>query len=164
MITRSRCTSFCSGSEFARAGCVQHARSAFPAGMCSLFLFRCRRIAGSATALALVCILWRTPALAHDTWLEPDAFFAAPGQEIAVPLRLGDHLRADEQKPLRRDAVARFQVITAGLRKRPVDLLATSQDGQFPIGRFKTEAGGSLLVMDRAPRRMTKSCVLTPSV
>jgi uncharacterized GH25 family protein len=152
MITRSRSESFCSVFEPARLAlaCLRIRSSAMgsflPRHFRKLFVF----------ALTWVCAAVGAPrAFSHDTWLEPDAFFAQPGQEIAVSLRLGDHLRVEEQKPLRHDAITRFQVSFASPRKRPLDLLSTGQEGQIPVGHFKSELGGSLLVMDRAPRRIS---------
>lgn len=112
-------------------------------------------------AIALVstilssAFLLQNVAQSHEAWLEPEPLFPAPGQEVVVPLKVGERLRAEEQKSFQREAIARFQVFTAGARKRPLDLLATGREGQNPISRFKAEAGGGLVVLDRPPRRLT---------
>lgn len=51
--------------------------------------------------LALLALLLAAPALsAHDLWIEPGAFAPAPGQRVAVRLRLGQGFRGD---PVPRD-------------------------------------------------------------
>lgn len=51
--------------------------------------------------LALLALLLWAPALsAHDLWIEPGAFAPAPGQRVAVRLRLGQGFRGD---PVPRD-------------------------------------------------------------
>ena len=43
----------------------------------------------------LVLIACAPLALAHDFWIEPSAFTPAPGQRVAVRLRVGEHFRGD---------------------------------------------------------------------
>jgi len=45
--------------------------------------------------LALLIVLLSIPARAHDFWIEPSTFTPAPGQRVAVRLRVGQELRGD---------------------------------------------------------------------
>ncbi|MBV9657855.1 MAG: DUF4198 domain-containing protein [Verrucomicrobia bacterium] len=116
----------------------------------------CRlRPLAAATTLLVTLLAARMPARAHDVWLEPETFFAVPGQEIGVPLRMGERLRVEDQKPFHRDAVTRFQLVFSSPRKRPLDLLTLTQEGQQPFGRIRLDGGNALLVLDRSQRRLT---------
>jgi uncharacterized GH25 family protein len=46
--------------------------------------------------LALLLLVFSAPAVrGHDFWIEPSAFTPAPGQRVAVRLRVGEHFRGD---------------------------------------------------------------------
>jgi len=54
-----------------------------------------------AVRLAFFALLLSAPALsAHDLWIEPGTFMPAPGQRVAVRLRVGQGFRGD---PVPRD-------------------------------------------------------------
>lgn len=82
----------------------------------------------------LLCLL-SVPALrAHDFWIEPSTFTPAPGQKVAVRLRVGQDLRGD---PVPRDPslIERF--------------LAGGQGGDAPVvGRALTEPAGFVTFAD----------------
>ena len=64
--------------------------------------------------ITLVLLLLTTPGLrAHDFWIEPSSFTPAPGQRIAVRLRVGQGFRGD---PVPRDPkqLERFVAIGSG--------------------------------------------------
>jgi hypothetical protein len=74
--------------------------------------------------------------LAHDFWIEPGTFSPAPGQIVAVRLRVGQDLLGD---PVPRDPalVDRFIVEDAS-GARPL----VGRDGADPAGLFRAETGG----------------------
>ena len=91
-----------------------------------------------------------TRARAHDYWLEPENVPAGKGEEIALHLRMGERLKTEEERPLQKERIARFELFSDRAKKR--DLLATGQEGQLPVAKLRTEAGASLAVMDRTQR------------
>lgn len=90
---------------------------------------------------------------AHDLWLEPNAPLAARGDELSLHLREGDAFKGDEERPLQKDHVERFDLFSDRARRR--DLLATGKDEQTPVARARLEGGAGLAVMDRGPRPIT---------
>src|ERR1041385_76372 len=54
-----------------------------------------RRSRVSRAACALTLLLWAGPAQAHDFWIEPSTFHPAPGQTVAIGLRLGQDFIGD---------------------------------------------------------------------
>src|SRR6185436_17478906 len=48
-----------------------------------------------AGVLALVSFLVTAPLRAHDFWIEPSTFRPAPGQNVSVALRVGEHFLGD---------------------------------------------------------------------
>ena len=100
---------------------------------------RTRRLAGGASA--------------HDYWLEPTAPSPAKSEELALHLQMGDRLKTEEERPLQKDRVARFDLY--GDRTARRDLLAAGQENQLPAARIRLEGGSVLVVMDRKPRPIT---------
>jgi uncharacterized GH25 family protein len=49
----------------------------------------------SRSALTLLGLLLAGPAMAHDFWIEPSSFRPAPGERVAVRLRVGENLHGD---------------------------------------------------------------------
>ncbi|MEA2561892.1 MAG: hypothetical protein QOH06_3396 [Acidobacteriota bacterium] len=49
----------------------------------------------SRSALTLLGLMLAGPALAHDFWIEPSSFRPAPGERVAVRLRVGENLKGD---------------------------------------------------------------------
>ncbi len=102
----------------------------------------------------LVC-LWlagMATAGAHDYWLEPEAAPQGKGEEIALHLRMGEQFKTEEERPLQKDRITRFDLFSDRAKKR--DLLA-GQEGQMPVAKLRLETGASLAVMDRTPRPIT---------
>lgn len=91
-----------------------------------------------------------TTATAHDYWLEPETVPSGKGEETALHLRMGERLKTEEERPLQKDRVARFELFSDRTKKR--DLLATGQEGQLPVAKLRIETGASLAVMDRTLR------------
>jgi uncharacterized GH25 family protein len=74
------------------------------------------------------CALWAAAAQAHNFWIEPSTFTPAPGQRIAVRLKVGQELQGD---PVPRDP---------SLIKR---FLAVGPAGEVPVpGVANTEPAG----------------------
>jgi Domain of unknown function (DUF4198) len=80
------------------------------------------------------------PLFAHDFWIEPSAFVAAPGAEINVRLREGEGFAGDAL-PRIPAFIREFFVLQGGVR-RPV----TGQAGAEPAGRFIAGAEGAMTI------------------
>ncbi len=72
---------------------------------------------------------------------------AARGDELILHLREGDAFKSDEERPLQKDHVDRFDLFSDRARRR--DLLAAGKDDQTPAARARLESGAALAVMDR---------------
>ena len=107
------------------------------------------RWVGGLTA-AFVCFVGAWTAEAHDFWLEPEIVPAVRGEDLALHLRMGDQFKTEEERPLQKDRVARFDLFSDRAKRR--DLLAAGQEGQVPAAKIRPETGASLAVMDRTPR------------
>lgn len=81
-------------------------------------------------ALALLVLLLAGPALsAHDLWIEPAAFSPAPGQRVAVRLRLGQGFRGD---PIPRDPKLLERFVALGARgEAPIPGVANTEPAGF---------------------------------
>ena len=101
---------------------------------------------------ALVCAGALT-AGAHDLWLEPETIPGAKGDDLVLHLRMGDQFKTEEERPLQKDRVARFDLFSDRTKRR--DLQAMGQDAQTPAAKLRPEAGALLAVMDRTPRPIT---------
>ena len=79
---------------------------------------------------------------------------AGKGEEWVLHLRMGEQLKTEEERPLQKDRIARFDLFSDQARKR--DLLAAGQEGQMPGGKkLRPGTGVALAVMDRMPRPIT---------
>ncbi|HVR96697.1 MAG TPA: DUF4198 domain-containing protein [Thermoanaerobaculia bacterium] len=87
-------------------------------------------------AAALLLTTLAAPLRAHDFWIEPSSFHPAPGDRVAVRLRVGEHFKGD---PVPRDArrIERFAQVGAGV-ERPVP----GVDGMEPAGYASFQAPG----------------------
>src|SRR6266545_1886649 len=66
------------------------------------------------TAWVLLALLTAAPALsAHDLWIEPSSFRPAPGQRVAVRLRVGQGFRGDPM-PRMAEFLERFAAVGPG--------------------------------------------------
>ena len=99
------------------------------------------------------CFLGAIGASAHDVWLEPGAPLAARGDELLLHLHLGNAFVSDEERPLQKDHVARFDFFSDRVGRR--DLLVAGQDEQMPVGHVRLESGAGLAVMDRTAHPIT---------
>jgi len=59
----------------------------------------------------LLWLLWAPALLAHNFWIEPSTFTPAPGQRLAVRLRVGQELKGD---PVPRDPALMKRFLAAG--------------------------------------------------
>ncbi len=93
---------------------------------------------------------------AHDLWLEPETAVptaAGKGEETVLHLRMGEQFKTEEERPLQKDHVTRFDLFSDRAKRR--DLLSAGQEGQEPAAKLRPDAGESLAVMDRTPRPIT---------
>ena len=104
---------------------------------------------------ACLAVQWMAPgASAHDLWLEPSGLRPTKSsEELVLRLQMGDRLKAEEERPLQKDRIARFDLY--GDQTARHDLLAAGQENQSPAARFRLEQGSALVVMDRKPRPIT---------
>lgn len=61
------------------------------------------------TAFAIILLL-AGPAMAHDFWIEPSSFRPAPGERVAVRLRVGERMQGDPV-PRNPDRIERFAAV-----------------------------------------------------
>lgn len=101
-------------------------------------------------AAVFACLAGALTAGAHDFWLEPETTPAAKGDELVLRLRMGEQFKTEEERPLQKDRIARFDLFSDRRQRR--DLLAAGQEGQTPAAKFRPETGVLLAVMDRTPR------------
>ncbi len=101
-------------------------------------------------AMVIICLAGAATAGAHDFWLEPETVPVGKGEELVLHLQMGTQLKTEEERPLQKDRVARFEIYSDRAKKR--DLLAAGQEGQVPAAKLRPEAGASLAVMDRDSR------------
>lgn len=101
--------------------------------------------------LGLTLLFASQPSLqAHDYWLEPETFFPAVGQRIALRLHLGDGFTSEDERPLQRQRTTVYQLLGGG---RTVNLLDQGEEGKTPSAWLTAPAAGTYLVrMDRAPQ------------
>jgi uncharacterized GH25 family protein len=64
-----------------------------------------------AGLLWAICLLWAGGLQAHNFWIEPSTFTPAPGQRVAVRLRVGQELKGD---PVPRDPSLMKRFVTVG--------------------------------------------------
>src|SRR3954462_2068167 len=95
-----------------------------------------RRSIGLAAVTAI--LLCGAPLRAHDMWIEPASFSAAPGQIMSLRLRVGQDLAGDPL-PFDRALVNRFVVQDAD-GVRPV----VGRDGSDPAGLVRVATPGLL--------------------
>ena len=121
---------------------------------CSPFFhFRPARLTATLLLLLGAAAAGSGCAQAHDYWLEPGSPWAARGDEVALHLWMGSLLKNDEERPLQKERLLRFDLF--GDRSGRRDLLAQGRDGQLPVAKARLESGSALVVMDRSPRPIT---------
>lgn len=107
-----------------------------------------------AALLACASVRWLAgDASGHDYWLEPSVPSSAKSEELSLHLQMGDRLKTEEERPLQKDRVVRFDLY--GDRTARRDLLAAGQENQTPAAKVRLEEGSALVVMDRKPRPIT---------
>ena len=91
----------------------------------------------------LVTVLSAPIAWGHDFWIEPSAFTPAPGQRVAVRLRVGEHFRGD---PVPRDPsrIERFAAVGPSGEARVAGVANSEPAGFMTFG----SPGLHLLVYD----------------
>jgi uncharacterized GH25 family protein len=102
---------------------------------------------------AAAALLTAVTAYSHDYWFEPESFFAPAGGKVRVRLYVGEGLKGEEERPLQKERISRFQMFSAGKRQ---DLLAAGQEGQMPITQLSFgPAGNYLVAMERKAQPIT---------
>ena len=96
-------------------------------------------------ALTFAALLGARPLAAHDFWIEPSSYVAAPGEPLALRLREGEGFAGEA---LARDPahLARFTAVGPG-----VELEVPGVDGTEPAGFLVAPAGAYVLVYDSRP-------------
>jgi uncharacterized GH25 family protein len=96
----------------------------------------------AAVTLFLVIV----PARAHDYWLMPESFFAAPGSTDELRLLMGDDFVVEEERPFQKKPTLRFRHFAG---KETSDL--SGEDGKKPFARLSLkESVTHLIALDRA--------------
>lgn len=72
---------------------------------------------------------------------------AVRGEERGLHLRVGEAFRPEEERPLVKERISRFDLYADQAKRR--DLLAAGQEGQTPVAKLPPEASACLVVMDR---------------
>ena len=104
--------------------------------------------------IGCACLAGGWTAGAHDYWLEPEIVPAAKGEDLLLHLRMGEQLKTEEERPLQKDRISRFDFFSDHLKKR--DLLEFAPEGKTPVAKMlRPETGASLAVMDRVPTPIT---------
>lgn len=93
------------------------------------------------TALGL--LLSASAAGAHDLWIEPSSFRPAPGERVAVRVRVGEHFQGD---PVPRNAarIERFAAVAPGAG---AEIPLPGVDGTDPAGIAVLPAPGTWIVV-----------------
>jgi uncharacterized GH25 family protein len=97
---------------------------------------RARSRRAQVTALAALTVTLTLPLSAHDFWIEPSAFQAAPGETLRIHLRVGEHFAGE---PVVRNSprIERFVAVgPSGEREVP------GRDGIDPAGVVRVDAPG----------------------
>lgn len=97
--------------------------------------------------IALPLLLWVTPVVAHDFWIEPSTFRPAPGDAVAISLRVGERFRGNPV--VRNNAFIERFVVRDAAGTRPVD----GADGSDPAGAIRVARGGAMVVTYRSVPR-----------
>jgi uncharacterized GH25 family protein len=90
--------------------------------------------------ITLALVLSALPVAAHDMWIEPTSFAAAPGKIIGLKLRVGDNFLGDPI-PRNPDFIDKFISVDASGRK-PV----YGRDGADPAGLVNMADSGLLIL------------------
>jgi uncharacterized GH25 family protein len=94
-----------------------------------------------AGAVALLsCLLTTTQLCAHDFWIEPSTFRPAPGQNVSVALRVGEHFLGD---PVPRRAQL-FETFT--VRDSVGERAVIGFENQEPAGVFHIDQQGLSII------------------
>lgn len=97
--------------------------------------------------LAVLSLLLSAPVLqAHDLWIEPSSYRPAPGERVAVRVRVGEHFQGD---PVPRNAarIERFAAVAPGASDAELPL--SGVEGADPAGLAALPAPGTwILVYD----------------
>jgi uncharacterized GH25 family protein len=107
------------------------------------------RFLAGATALFLLA----TSALAHDYWLEPESFFVAAGEAVAVRLHVGEKLTSEEERPFQKKPTVKFQLLWAD---DALDLAALGREDKTPVARVTPKAPGTYLIALERDARLIK--------
>ncbi len=99
-------------------------------------------------AIGLAILLMPQPLLAHETWLQPEKFVAAPGEDVLVTLRITDG-RTVRDANLKPDRILRVELVQAD-RHMPLPL----HGGDATEATAPVPAGTSTVVMETEPKHV----------
>lgn len=107
-----------------------------------------RPILGAKLCLLILGLLIFTmPVVAHDYWLEPEAFMIPAGGRVIVRMYLGDDFKIEEERPFQKNRTPRFQMFSA---EETQNLLPSGPDGKSPVAQVTLRtAGNYLIAMER---------------
>jgi uncharacterized GH25 family protein len=102
-------------------------------------------------AFVIAALVVVPAALAHDYWLEPETYSAAPGDTVTVRLHVGEDFTSQEERPFQKKMTAKSQLHSA---KQVQDL--AGEDGKTPLAKVKLPAaGGHLVALERGVATIT---------
>jgi uncharacterized GH25 family protein len=101
--------------------------------------------------IALPALLFGTmPVQAHDYWLEPNAFFVKPRDQVRVHLYVGDGFVSEAERPFQQKATVAFRMFAGGAK---MDLADGQEDGVKPVAHVRlTDAETYLVAMECGPQ------------
>jgi uncharacterized GH25 family protein len=95
----------------------------------------------------LLLLLYATPALAHDCWLQPDHFRIGLETLLVARLFVGHLLKPEKELPLEKQMTPRLDLLRP---EGAIDLRPLLNEGDTPLVTCRAEAQGpGLLVMER---------------
>ena len=92
--------------------------------------------------IGCACLAGGWTASAHDFWLEPEIVPAAKGEDLVLHLRMGEQLKTEEERPLQKDRISRFDFFSDHFKKR--DLLEFGAGGKNPGGEDASSRNGGV--------------------
>src|SRR5687768_14702927 len=91
---------------------------------------QCKRI---GSVMAALCLMWASPSLAHDFWIEPIKFQAPAGTTVPLMLRVGQDFKGDPALYLP-EQFERYVVAVNGAQQPVAGKLGDDPAGSIVVG------------------------------